>query len=102
MVEADISNQDQESFDEIDTLLVEWAKSRIDSECKRLQKLGMKPLLLSVKNCSVVVDTDHSPPYLINRIEVDTGYMFSTKIKQLMVSEPIATSKPSYSCNAKS
>ncbi|KAI9106048.1 hypothetical protein DFS34DRAFT_42986 [Phlyctochytrium arcticum] len=85
---ASIVNDEEEDL-ALDEEGKRWLADKIEEEAIRLRKAGVKPLVLSVKNFGVVRQDDHYPPLVINRLEIDTGFDFGKRIKQLMVSDSI-------------
>ncbi|KAJ3047431.1 hypothetical protein HK097_011541 [Rhizophlyctis rosea] len=73
---------------EVDSVAKEWLAERAAQETERLKAAGVKPLLLPVRNYGIVKYEDHKPVLIVNRIEINTGFDFEQRVKQIMVSDP--------------
>nr|KAJ3422854.1 hypothetical protein HK105_005938 [Polyrhizophydium stewartii] len=71
----------------VDREAATWSANMAAIEASRLRELSVKPLVMQPRNFGLVKDDSHSPPLIINRIQ--TNFPFSSRVKQIMVSEPI-------------
>ncbi|KAJ3019144.1 hypothetical protein HKX48_002335 [Thoreauomyces humboldtii] len=77
--------EDDENL-EVDILAKDWLAEKAEKEAVRLRGLGVKPLVLKVKNYGVLREVDHVRPILINRVEIETGFDLN-RIRQVLVAE---------------
>jgi hypothetical protein len=70
---------------EIDIDALEFTTARVNEEADRLKKLGLKPIVLKAKNYGILIQDE----IIINRIEIDTGFDFESRITQILVSDRI-------------
>ncbi|KAL2918855.1 hypothetical protein HK105_201689 [Polyrhizophydium stewartii] len=95
----------------VDREAATWSANMAAIEASRLRELSVKPLVMQPRNFGLVKDDSHSPPLIINRVEasalacvshcrkhgltlgilrqIQTNFPFSSRVKQIMVSEPI-------------
>ena len=79
----DLDSTDQDYVDDIDLMAKEWITKHIHEEAERIKDQGLKPLVLIPKNYGIVLQ-DKS---IVNRMELDTGFDFNSRIKQILISE---------------
>ncbi|KAJ3290553.1 hypothetical protein HK104_006690 [Borealophlyctis nickersoniae] len=73
----------------VDTAAKTWISERAAVEAERLRSNGVRPLLMQVRNYGIVRQEEHKSMLVINRVEIDTGFDFEQRVKQIMVSDPI-------------
>jgi hypothetical protein len=85
---------DVEEF-EIDLGALEWTRKAIQTEAvimifftlkDRLKNAGLKPIVLEAKNFGIINTDFATHGSVINRIELNTGFNFKDRVKQVSMS----------------
>jgi hypothetical protein len=76
-------------MEKVDQSAKEFIQTELQTEIDRLAKMSVKALALPVQSFGVFLEQNHELSIQVNRIHVISSFDFQSRIKQIMVSEPI-------------